>query len=140
MDEATKLSRLKVFLNVFGIVSIVLFGSLFSLTAMDASILQEGGSLRILRWDVLSKHVELMLEAVYLVWGVFMLLAAKKPLAYLSFIDFTAWANLAHGLVMVPQSLMLDGFVYKMFTDVAYCLILAIGLFLLRPKGEETRS
>lgn len=140
MDEATKIARLKVFLQVFGIVSLLLFGSLFTLTALDSPMMQEGGALRALRWDVLSKHVELMLEVVYLVWGVFMLLAARKPLAYLSFIDFTAWANLAHGLLMVPQAMSLHGYGHKLVTDVAYCLILAIGLFWLRPKGEERRS
>jgi hypothetical protein len=37
---------------------------------------------------------------------------------------------------MIPQALMV-GMIYKMFTDVAYCLILAIGLWVLIPGGEE---
>ena len=140
MEEAAKLKGLKVFLNVYGIVSIILFGGLFLLTAIDARIMQDGGALRFMRWDVLSKQVELMIEAVYLVWGIFMLIAARKPLAYISFLDFTAWANLVHGLVMVAQSLMVHGFMYKMAMDVAYCLVLAAGLWLLRPKGGEIRN
>ena len=140
MQETTKLKRLKLFLNIFGVVSLLLFGSLFLLTAINSPIMQEGGALRLLRWDVLAKNVELMIEAVYFVWGIFMLLAARKPLAYLSFLDFTLWANLAHGLVMVPQAMMIGGFMYKMFSDVAYCLVLAAGLWMLRPKGEEIRG
>jgi hypothetical protein len=139
MDDTSKLNRLKVFLNIFGVVSIALFGTLFFLTAFDVPAMQEGGALRFLRWDILSKHVELMIEAVYLVWGVFLLLAARKPMAYISFLQFTAWANLVHGLVMIPQSLMLHGYMYKMATDVAYCLVLAIGIWLLLPKGQEQR-
>ena len=139
MEQTSKLKSLKIFLNIFGIVSILLFGTLFLLTSLDARVIQEGGALRFLRWDILSKHVELMIEIVYLVWGIFMLLAARNPLAYLSFLTFTLWANLAHGLLMIPQSIMV-GMMYKMFTDVAYCLVLAIGLWILLPHGEEVRA
>ena len=135
-----KLGSLKLFLNVFGVISIVLFGTLFLLTAIDAPIMQEGGSLRFLRWQPLAKHIELMIEIVYLVWGVFFFRAARNPLAYLSFIDFTIWANLAHGLLMIPQSHVMDGFHYKLITDVAYCLVLAVGLWFLRPAGTERQS
>lgn len=139
MQDEVRLKYLKIFLNVFGVISILLFGTLFLLTSFDSPVMQEGGVLRFLRWDILSKHVELMIEIVYLVWGIFMLLAARKPVAYLSFLQFTLWANLAHGLLMIPQALMVS-MIYKMFTDVAYCLILAIGLWVLIPPGEEKTS
>jgi len=38
---------------------------------------------------------------------------------------------------MVPQSHVVPGFHYKLATDVAYCLILSGGLFVLRPDGPE---
>src|SRR5436190_23635756 len=136
MEQLSKLKKLKLFLNIYGVVSILLFGGLFLLTSIDAPIMQEGGALRFLRWDVLSKHVELMIEIVYLVWGIFMLIAARKPLAYLSFLNFTLWANLAHGLLMIPQAMMV-GMMYKMYTDIAYCLVLALGLWIWTPRGEE---
>ena len=134
--EQSKLKKLKLFLNIYGVVSIILFGGLFLLTSFDAPIIQEGGALRFMRWDVLSKHVELMLEAVYLVWGIFMLKAARNPMAYLSFLSFTLWANLVHGLLMIPQAMMV-AMMYKMGTDIAYCIVLAIGLWVLMPKDEE---
>jgi len=136
MEHTSKLKALKIFLTIYGIVSIILFGTLFLLTSIDAPIMEEGGTLRFLRWDVLSKHVELMIEIVYLVWGIFMLIAARKPLSNLSFINFTLWANLAHGLLMIPQAMMV-GMMYKMYTDIAYCLVLAIGLWILTPTGKE---
>jgi len=136
---APKLKALKIFLTVYGIVSIMLFGTLFLLTSIDAPIIQEGGALRLLRWDVLSRHVELMIEIVYLTWGVFMLIAARKPLSNLSFLNFTFWANLAHGLLMIPQAIMV-GMMYKMYTDVAYCLFLAVGLWILTPREEEMKE
>ncbi len=135
MNSSTRtLAPLKAFLNVYGILSIVLFGGLFSLTLFDAPIMQDGGALRFMRWEPLAKHIELMLEGVYLVWGVFLLRAARDPAQYLSFIDFTIWANLVHGLIMVPQSLVIPGFHYKLVTDVAYCLVLSGGLLVLRPR------
>jgi hypothetical protein len=137
VNEETKLKGVKIFLNLYGIISIILFGGLFIFTAIDAPFMQDGGALRFMRWTPLAKHIELMLEIVYFVWGVFFFLAARKPLRYLSFINFTIWANAAHGLLMVVQCFIMRGFLYKMFTDNAYCLILAIGLFILRPKVKE---
>jgi hypothetical protein len=136
MKHTSNLKALKIFLTIYGIVSIMLFGTLFLLTSIDAQIIQEGGALRFLRWDILSKHVELMIEIVYLVWGIFMLIAARKPLSNLSFINFTLWANLAHGILMIPQAMMV-GMMYKMYTDIAYCLFLAIGLWIWTPRREE---
>lgn len=129
--------KLSLFLNVFGIISTILFVGLFVGTLFDAPVLQEGGALRFMRWEPLAKHIELMLEIVYIVMAVFLFLAAKKPEAYISFINFVIWSNLAHGLLMVFQSFAMPHFHYKMFTDVAYCLALAIGLMILKPKMAE---
>ena len=136
MKHTSNLKALKFFLTIYGIISIMLFGTLFLLTSIDAPIMQEGGALRFLRWDILSKHVELMIEIVYLIWGIFMLIAARKPLSNLSFLKFTLWANLAHGILMIPQAMMV-GMMYKMYTDIAYCIFLAIGLWIWTPSGEE---
>jgi hypothetical protein len=126
---------LRIFLNVYGVVSVVLFGGLFLLTMVDASIIQDGGALRFMRWEP-SKHIELMLEGVYFVWGIFFFLAARNPLRFLSFIDFTIWANAAHGLIMLVQTMLMPAYHYKILTDVAYCLVLAGGLSVMRPKGN----
>jgi hypothetical protein len=135
MNGKPSLNGLRLFLNIYGVISIVLFGGLFVLTFMDAPILQEGGALRFMRWAPLAKHVELMLEGVYFVWAIYFFVAARDPLRNLSFIDFTVWANAVHGIIMFVQSFMMPEFHYKIFTDVAYCLILAAGLLILRPRG-----
>jgi len=118
MKHTSKLKSLKIFLTIYGIISIMLFGTLFLLTSIDAPIIQKGGILRFLRWDILSKHVELMIEIVYLVWGIFMLIAASNPLSNLSFLKFTLWANLAHGILMIPQAIMV-GMMYMSSPDIA---------------------
>jgi len=40
---------------------------------------------------------------------------------------------------MVPQSHVIQGFHYKLVTDVAYCLVLSGGLLVLRFRGPELR-
>jgi len=135
MNNRSSLKGLRLFLNVYGAVSVILFGGLFALTLTDAAIIQEGGALRFMRWEPLAKHIELMLEGVYFVWAIFFFAAARNPLRYLSFIDFTIWANAVHGMIMFAQAIAMPHFHYKMFTDVAYCLALAGGLLVLRPRG-----
>jgi hypothetical protein len=131
---------LSVFLNVYGVISVVLFGGLFVLTATSAPIIQDGGALAFMRWQPHSPDVELMLEGVYFVWAVFFFIAARRPLAYLSFIDFTIWANAVHGLIMAVQALIMPMYTYKFFTDIAWCLALAAGLAILRPRGARTEQ
>ena len=132
----SSLKGLTLFLNVYGVISVILFGGLFALTATDAAIIQDGGALRFMRWEPLAKHIELMLEGVYFVWAIFFFAAARNPLRYLSFIDFTIWANAVHGMIMAVQAMIMPHFHYKMFTDVAYCLVPAAGLIALRPRGQ----
>jgi hypothetical protein len=135
MTQQPPLKGLKLFLNIYGVVSVVLFGGLFFFTMIDAPMLQDGGALRFMRWTPLAKHIEIMLEGVYLVWGIYFFRAARNPMGYLSFIDFTIWANIVHGLIMLVQVFIMPMFLYKIFTDIAYCLALSVGLLLLRPKG-----
>ncbi len=61
-------------------------------------------------------------------------LAARKPLAYVSFLNFTMWANLFHGLLMAVQAaMMMDRYWSKWFTDIPFVLILALGICLWQP-------
>lgn len=131
------MNALRAFLNAYGVISVVLFGGLFVLTATSAPIIQDGGALAFMRWQPHSPDVELMLEGVYFVWAIFFFIAARAPLRYLSFIDFTIWANAVHGVIMAVQALLMPMYTYKFFTDIAYCLVLAAGLALLRPRGPE---
>jgi hypothetical protein len=134
------MNGLRIFLNVYGVISVVLFGGLFVLTATSAPIIQDGGGLAFMRWQPHSPDVELMLEGVYFVWAVFFFIAARDPQRYLSFIDFTIWANAVHGVIMAVQALMMPMYTYKFFTDIAYCIVLAGGLALLRPRNPEVAT
>ncbi|MDB5987793.1 MAG: hypothetical protein JWR16_2846 [Nevskia sp.] len=137
MNEARKLKRLKLFLRIYGTLTLLIFGVLSVGFLLQASAMNPGGRLHWLIWDDLSGHVGPMLIVIYLVWGVFFFLAANDPQAYRSFLDFTLWANLAHGLIMIPMAFD-SGHLYhsKLLTDIPFILILAGGLYVLRPAAR----
>lgn len=138
MNEATRIKRLKVFLRVYGILSLPLFGFLSFNFLIQNPAFNPGGSLHWLIWDDVTGHVGPMVFIIYLVMGVFFFLAANDPLKYKSFLDFTAWANLAHGLLMLPMLFHQPPLYYsKVLTDIPFVLILAVGIFWLRPRSEE---
>jgi hypothetical protein len=86
-------------------------------------------------------HVPPMLLLIYVVWGVFLLRAAGNPQAYQSFLNFTMWANLAHGLLMAAQAAMdFDRYWSKFLTDIPFVLFLALGIYLLRPSVNPKLS
>jgi len=142
-DETRKLAALAIFLRVYGVLSLIIFGSLIVGFAVQTPLLAEGGALNWLIWNGIRCgdqpcHVPPMLFTIYLVWGVFFLLAARKPLAYVSFLNFTMWANLFHGLLMVVQATMDMGHYWsKWFTDIPFVLILALGIYLWRPTPSQ---
>jgi len=51
----------------------------------------------------------MMIVGVYFVLGIFLILAARNPLANKSLIWFTAWSSLVHGALMAQQSFGMTG-------------------------------
>jgi hypothetical protein len=144
MNEETKLKALKISLRTWGIVSILLFSSLFTGFLVQTPLLAEnGGGLNWLIWNDVHSHgqsayVPPMLFIIYIVWAVFVLVAANKPYQYVSFLNFTMWANLAHGLLMAAQALSeLDRYWSKFFTDIPWVLGISFIIFLFRPSKPE---
>jgi hypothetical protein len=81
-----------------------------------------------------------MLFAIYIVWSIFIYRAARDPLAHKMFLDFTAWANVAHGIAMVPHALMLPEYHIKFLTDIPWVVLPAIAIAFLRPSSSPRRS
>ncbi|MGV0741391.1 DUF6632 domain-containing protein [Mycolicibacterium sp. XJ870] len=136
--------KLRVFLRVYGILTLIIFGLLFAGFMVQTPLLAEQGG--VLNWAIWNDvrfggdhaHVPPMLLLIYVVWGVFLLRAAGNPRAYSSFLDFTMWANLAHGVLMVGQAFTdLDRYWSKFLTDIPFVLILAVGIYLWRPRTSE---
>jgi hypothetical protein len=142
-DERRKLGALAVFLRIYGVLSLIIFGSLFMGFAVETPLLAEGGALNWTIWNGTQCgnepcHVPPMLFIIYLVWGVFFFLAAREPLAYVSFLKFTMWANLFHVLLMAVQAgAMMDRYWSKWFTDIPFLLILAVGIYFWLPRRQS---
>jgi hypothetical protein len=147
-DNTTRKSAaLRIFLRVYGVLTLAIFSLLFVGFIVQTPLLAEhGGALNWTIWNDVRfgnehAHVPPMLLLIYVVWGVFLLRAASDPPAYRSFLDFTMWANLAHGLLMAAQALSdFDRYWGKFLTDIPFVLILAVGIYVWRPTANVEHS
>jgi hypothetical protein len=87
-------------------------------------------------WNTGPSDYLLMIVGVYATLGVFLLLAARNPLAHLSLIWFTIWSSVVHGLIMAAQSMTTAMNHGHLFGDVPALFIVAIVLAALVPRGE----
>jgi len=141
------LGAFRVFLRVYGVLTLVIFVSLLVGFLAQSPLLAEHGG--VLNWTIWNDvrcghshlHVPPMLMVIYIVWGVFLLRAASDPRSYGSFLSFTMWANLAHGLLMVVQAgSEISHYWSKYLTDIPFVWILALGISLWRRADGAQQS
>jgi hypothetical protein len=75
-----------------------------------------------------------MLMSLYVVLGVFLLLAVRNPPSHRSLIAYAAWANLAHGAVMAVQTFEFPGVRDFKFGSITFLVIGAVLLTLAPAK------
>ena len=80
-----------------------------------------------------------MIVGIYATLGVFLIFAARDPLAHLSLIWFTIWSSVIHGGIMAVQALAPNSHGH-LVGDVPALLIVAIVLTLLTPRGNRVIS
>jgi hypothetical protein len=83
-------------------------------------------------------HYYEMILTIYATLGVFLILAARNPLANRSIIWFTVWSSIAHGGVMAVQSFDGDHNMGHLWGDVLALFAVAAVLALLTPR--ETKA
>ena len=76
--------------------------------------------------------------AFYATLGVFLIPAARDPLAHLSLIWFTVWSSVVHGAIMGVQSFNDPAERGHLLGDVPALLLVAIILALLMPRTKQT--
>ena len=124
MIETTQLNYLRIALVLIGIIFICIY---------PLMIVWPSG------WKWHSGHSDypLMIVGIYATLGVFLIFAARDPLAHRSLIWFTVWSSVIHGGIMAVQALAPNSHGH-LVGDVPALLIVAIVLALLTPR--ETRA
>jgi hypothetical protein len=80
-----------------------------------------------------SEYLEMIL-GIYATLGVFLLLAARNPLANLSLIWFTVWSSIVHGGIMGIQAVANTHHIGHLVGDVAGLFAVAVVLGVLTPR------
>ena len=129
MENTGKLGALRVALVVFGIIFVV---GIYPLTILWPSgwAWHMGGP---------SMYLQMIL-GIYATLGVFLLLAARDPLANLSLIWFTVWSSVVHGGIMAAQSMVYPEHRGHLYGDVPALFLIAIVLAVLTPRGAKVAS
>jgi hypothetical protein len=80
-----------------------------------------------------SEYLEMIL-GIYATLGVFLMLAARDPLAHRSLIWFTVWSSFVHGGIMGLQAVSDTRHIGHLFGDVAALIAVAALLAVLTPR------
>jgi hypothetical protein len=107
---------------------------------MNAPILAPGGALApLLRFQPYNAHYESMMAAIHIVWAVMLWRASDDPAKHRLFLEFTIWANVAHGLVMLIVTPVAKGLVMTAIEGLPLLVIAAV-LWVLRPWRSAPRT
>ncbi len=123
MTETTRLKSLKIVL--------ILVGVIFLLGIYPLGLVWPSGW----SWHTGYSDYYLMIVGVYATLGIFLIFAARDPLANRSLIQFTIWSSVIHGLIMTFQSFA-PGSHGHLMGDVPALFIVAAVLALLMPRGR----
>jgi hypothetical protein len=91
-------------------------------------------------WHTGHSDYPLMIVGIYATLGVFLIIAARNPLANLSLIWFTVWSSVVHGAIMAFQSLSDSMNHGHLLGDVPALFIVAAVLAVLTPRGQKSQS
>lgn len=123
MQKEKRLRYLKTVLYLFGVIFIV------GIPAMMMWIWPAGWS-----WTPRQYEYEQMIMGIYATLGVFLILAAKNPLAHASLIWFTVWSSVVHGAIMLIQAVVDPTDRANLLGDVPALFVVAIVLGILMPR------
>lgn len=91
-------------------------------------------------WHTGHSDYPMMIVGVYATLGVFLLMAARNPLAHLSLIWFTIWSSVVHSGIMAIQSFVNSENHAHLLGDVPALLIVAVVLAVLTPHDKESQT
>ena len=89
-------------------------------------------------WHVGHSDYPMMIVGIYATLGVFLILAARDPLANLSLIWFSVWSSVVHGGIMAVQAVTQPEQMGHLAGDVPALFIVAVALAILTPRSRGT--
>ena len=123
MQQEEKIRYLKIALYVFGVIFIV------GVPAMMMWIWPSGWG-----WTPPQPEYEQMIMGIYVVLGIFLVRAAKDPMADASLIWFTIWSSIVHAGIMLVQALVDETEKANLIGDIPALFLVAFVLWYLMPK------
>ena len=124
MTEVDRLRYLRIVLALAGVACLALYPLMLSWPS--------GWS-----WHTGHSDYPAMIVGIYATLGVFLLLAARDPLANLSLIWFTVWSSAVHGAIMAVQAVTQPGQLGHLAGDVPALFIVATALAILTPRLQS---
>ena len=125
MQEEQKLKYLSYALYLFGFIFV------FGIYIMMMWVFPSGWG-----WEPRQPEYEQMIMGVYATLGVFLIRAAKDPMANASLIWFTVWSSVVHGGIMLVQAILDETERMNLVGDVPALFLVAIVLAYLMPAGK----
>ena len=127
MHQEKKLNYLKIALYVFGVIFIV------GVPAMMMWIWPSGWG-----WTPPQPEYEQMIMGIYVTLGVFLVRAAKDPMANASLIWFTIWSSIVHAGIMLAHAIVDETETANLLGDIPALFLVAFVLWYLMPKRADT--
>lgn len=91
-------------------------------------------------WGHGPSHYLAMIIGIYATLGVFLLIAARNPLAHSSLIWFTVASSIVHAAIMAVQAIGDAAERGHLVGDVAALLIVAVVLAVLMPRAQRLEA
>jgi hypothetical protein len=91
-------------------------------------------------WGHGSSHYLMMIIGIYATLGVFLLIAARNPLAHRSLIWFTVVSSVVHAAIMAVEAVTDPAEHGHLAGDVPALLVVAIVLAVLMPRYKAVSS
>ena len=117
-------------------IALILFGVVFCLVWPLSIVWPSGWS-----WHdgpPMASHYFQMIVGFYATLGVFLILAARDPMAHRSLIWFAVWSSVVHGAIMAVQAATQPAQMGHLAGDVPALFIVAAVLAILIPRSRDT--
>jgi hypothetical protein len=91
-------------------------------------------------WNTGQSEYLQMILGIYATLGVFLLIAARNPLAHRSLIWFTVWSSIVHGGIMAAQAVAKTQYMGHLWGDVLALFVVRIVLAVLTPRDAALKA